>query len=339
MADVPVGAYLSGGLDSSVLVALMRQLEPGTIKIFSIGFDSAMDETSQARDIAARFETEHHELQCRDVDFEHLDRLVWHLDEPIGDVIVLPMYLLAREARRHVKVVLKGEGADEIFGGYLFHKVLLGLCTYRRYVPYPLRSLVRLLLRSTPHTWLNQLFDYPAQLSHDGKDKLVSFLEEMEYASLGTQYRSIISLFHNDTLMQLYQPDFRHQVQMATARAAPCSQGWGDLDQILSLQYQDWLPDDILMKLDKMTMAHGLRGACRLWITTWWTSRPVCQPPLRSPGGRINGSCDSSLPVSCRPPRRGARSNRFICRWSDTFSNRRFVASFRPFRKTTCCKI
>ncbi|PON13167.1 hypothetical protein C2W62_35795 [Candidatus Entotheonella serta] len=104
MADVPVGAYLSGGLDSSVLVALMRQLEPGTIKTFSIGFDSAMDETSQARDIAARFETEHHELQCRDADFEHLDRLVWHLDEPIGDVIVLPMYLLAREARRHVKV-------------------------------------------------------------------------------------------------------------------------------------------------------------------------------------------------------------------------------------------
>jgi len=122
LADVPVGAFLSGGLDSSTVVALMVRHTAGRVKTFSLGFDtggSVYNELPDARRVAEHFDTEHHELIVRDVDLiEVLRTLVYHYDEPLGDPACFPIYLLSRFAREHVKVVLCGDGGDELFGGY-----------------------------------------------------------------------------------------------------------------------------------------------------------------------------------------------------------------------------
>lgn len=261
IADVPVGAYLSGGVDSSVLVAMMAKHHPGPIKTFSVGFKSHHDETDLARETARILGTDHTEILCDDRDFENLDRIVWHLDAPIGDAIVLPMFLLAQQARKSVKVVLSGEGGDEIFGGYLFHKTLLLASRFKAPLLFPVRKTGIAALNLLPHQIINRGFDYPADLGKQGKQRLVAFLKALDNNGIASQYRHLISLFSEEELARSYHPVFKTQLcahppyvhDEVDASISP-------LDQILSVQYRDWLPDDILMKLDKMTMAHSLEG-------------------------------------------------------------------------------
>ena len=125
MSEVPFGAYLSGGLDSSTIVGAMSRIVSTPVRTFSVGFDYEHDELEGAADTARRFGCDHTEIVCRLSDLDLLPEIVWHLDEPLGDPIVIPMYLLAREAKKKVTVILAGEGADETLGGYLFHKALL----------------------------------------------------------------------------------------------------------------------------------------------------------------------------------------------------------------------
>ncbi|MFQ5349929.1 MAG: asparagine synthase (glutamine-hydrolyzing) [Thermoanaerobaculia bacterium] len=126
ISEVPVGAYLSGGLDSSVIVAAFSKLIDRPVKTFSVGFGYSHDEIEQAAETARHLGCDHTQVDCTAEDLLLLPTIVHHLDEPIGDPIVVPMYLLAREATKQVTVILTGEGADEIFGGYLFHRALLG---------------------------------------------------------------------------------------------------------------------------------------------------------------------------------------------------------------------
>src|SRR3972149_335008 len=261
VADVPVGAYLSSGIDSSVIVALMSKFHEGPVNTFSVGFRNNQDETLFASETAKLLGTNHHEILCDDTDFEKLDDLVWHLDEPIGDAIVLPMYLLAREARKHVKVILAGEGADEVFGGYLFHKSLLAVGLYKKYLPSSLRFVARNLFHAVPHQIINRYFDYPAVLGSEGKKKLSGFLKQIEVNTIAEQYRNLISLFSDSELNLFYHPDFKKRLNGRKCYVSDNNhQSLTLLDEILAVQYRDWLPDDILMKLDKMTMANSLEG-------------------------------------------------------------------------------
>jgi len=121
VADVPVGAFLSGGVDSSAIVALMKRHASGPVKTFSLGFSigGAYNELSDARLVAKYLGTEHYELHVEHVDLiQTLRTLVYHYDEPFADAAAFPLYLLSRFAREHVKVVLSGDGGDELFGGY-----------------------------------------------------------------------------------------------------------------------------------------------------------------------------------------------------------------------------
>ncbi|MFA6111299.1 MAG: asparagine synthase (glutamine-hydrolyzing), partial [Candidatus Latescibacterota bacterium] len=120
MSDVPFGAFLSGGLDSSAVVALMSRVMSEPVKTFSIGFSEqgSLDETRFARLVAETFRTQHREIDCTADGVEALPRLIHHLDEPFADPIIVPTFQVAELAARHVKVVLTGEGADEVFGGY-----------------------------------------------------------------------------------------------------------------------------------------------------------------------------------------------------------------------------
>ncbi len=118
-SDVPLGAFLSGGVDSTAVVGLMSRLESGRIKTFSVGFhDERYDELSYARRAATAFGTDHHELVLGPQPPEVLEDIIWHLDEPFGDSSAIPTYLVSKLAAAHVKVVLSGDGGDELFGGY-----------------------------------------------------------------------------------------------------------------------------------------------------------------------------------------------------------------------------
>lgn len=119
ISDVPLGAFLSGGVDSSVVVALMAQLSGAPVKTFSIGFEEKdYDELPYARQVARRYETDHHEFIVRPDATEIFDRLVWHYNEPYADESAIPTYYLSRLTRQHVTVALNGDAGDENFGGY-----------------------------------------------------------------------------------------------------------------------------------------------------------------------------------------------------------------------------
>jgi asparagine synthase (glutamine-hydrolysing) len=264
ISDVPLGAYLSGGLDSSAIVAAMSRLVAKPIRTFTVGFDYEHDELKTAAETARLLGCEHTEVACRASDVELLPQIVYHLDEPVGDPIVIPMYQLAREAKKHVTVILAGEGADETLGGYLFHKALLLGHRVDELVPRRLRQAVLSpALAMTPAALLNLAFSYPAALGQRGKTKVVDFLNLIGPEHLSDAYIHLISLFDERDTKDLYTEDFRNSINgnsQSRNGAPPPSNAVPYLNRILHLQFPHWLPDDILMKQDKMSMAHGVEA-------------------------------------------------------------------------------
>jgi asparagine synthase (glutamine-hydrolysing) len=264
IADVPLGAYLSGGLDSSVIVAAMSKLTSGPVRTFTVGFDYEHDELGEAAATAKLLGCRHTEIPCGVGDIAHLPKIVWHLDEPLGDAIVIPMYLLAREAKKQVTVVLTGEGADETLGGYLFHRALLMGNRLARAVPRSLRSAVMLpALQATPAAALNLAFDYPANLGDRGKLKVIDFARLLDEEHLPQAYLHLISLFDGRDTPTLYSNEFARSLNgggLAVETIGGENMAAPFLNRALHLQFDHWLPDDILMKQDKMSMASGIEG-------------------------------------------------------------------------------
>lgn len=260
MSEVPFGAYLSGGLDSSVIVAAMAARVSTPVRTFAVGFDYAHDELAAASETARLLGCEHTEIACTIDDIELLPDLVYHLDEPLGDPIVIPMHRLARTAKSHVTVIQAGEGADEILGGYLFHKALLGGCRLNRAVPgFIRRGLLGPALRATPARVLNLAFSYPAALGGRGKQKLLDYLDLTGADRLPEAYRHLISLFDARDVEALYANEFERALGDAPPHELASPDGAAPyLNRILHLQFAHWLPDDILMKQDKMSMASGV---------------------------------------------------------------------------------
>lgn len=254
IADVPVGAFLSGGIDSNVIVALMAEVGSSPVRTFSIGFSEAGDDDlTRAAVTAKALGTRHTEILCGVEDFLSLPDIACKLDEPVGDPIVVPMYALAREARKAVTVVLSGEGADEILGGYMFHRKIVQLDRMRRMLPGVLWPMVAGVVGMVPPALLDRVFDYPGALGTAGRAKIARLLRGLRHDDLGRLYRSAITLFDDD--------DLAEAGVKAAAPAALAAGGEGSvLQRLIGLQYAHWLPDDILMKSDKMTMAHSLEG-------------------------------------------------------------------------------
>jgi asparagine synthase (glutamine-hydrolysing) len=259
MSEVPLGAYLSGGVDSSTIVALMAKLTNSPVRTFTVGFGYERDEFAEAAETARRLGCRHTEVSCRASDLELLPRIIWHLDEPIGDPIVVPMFQLAHEAKKHVTVILAGEGADELLGGYLFHQVLLRAHQAARVVPGVVRRwIVRPALGALPPGVLDLAFDYPAALGTRGKQKVIDFLGLMNRAQLKQGYRHLISLFDERDTQDLYADDFKSRLGAPREEFEPAGENLPLLNRIIDLQFEHWLPDDILTKQDKLSMASGI---------------------------------------------------------------------------------
>lgn len=256
-SDVPVGAYLSGGIDSSLLVALMCE-QNQNVNTYSVGFNSAIDETSEARETAKLFNTQHHEIHCQPSDIDLLPKIIYHMDRPVGDALIIAFYKLAQFARRDVKVVISGEGADEIFGGYQFHKVLKLYELYNKIVPEAVqKNAIIPFFKILPSNLLNYFFRFPAALGNEGKKNIISLLKSYNENSLVANYYALKTLWRDDSRANLYSTEYKNYLTTSWIPAMREHKG-AFLDRLLKLQWDEWLQDWAIIRQDKNAMAHSL---------------------------------------------------------------------------------
>lgn len=264
ISEVPLGAYLSGGVDSQTITAVMARQLDSPVRTFTVGFDFQHDEVTEAAATAKALGAHHTEVACRASDIALLPEIVYHLDEPLGDPIVIPMFQLARAAKREVTVILAGEGADETLGGYLFHRALLLGRRLASVTPRTIRSgLLAPLVRALPTGLLDVAFDYPAALGRRGRQKVADFIDLLDESQLEAAWRHLISLFDRRDTAELYADGFRAALGGAPRLRYAPGRGMSALDapllnRIIDLQFAHWLPDDILTKQDKVSMASGI---------------------------------------------------------------------------------
>ena len=254
--EEPVGAYLSGGIDSALVVAAMKRFR-SQVSTYSIGFGSCQaDETQQAEETAALLGASHRSIFLGPEDFNRLPEIVYQMDRPVGDPLIVAFDKLARVASNDVRVVLGGEGADELFGGYQFHRVMQLTNTYHNHCPAAIRGVLNGLVRRAPLGLLDRFFELPASLGREGRARLTDFLQ-------GYKDRSLRS---NDDLLKTLWHESERDALCTTPIAS--SRSMGDtyiddkdiafLDKLLALQWDGWLQDWALIRQDKNTMAHSV---------------------------------------------------------------------------------
>jgi asparagine synthase (glutamine-hydrolysing) len=257
IADVPLGALLSGGIDSSIVVALMSQLSERPVKTFSIGFEEqAFNELPYARLVAERYATDHHEVVVRPNALEILPSLVRHFGEPYADSSAIPTYYVAKATRDHVKVALNGDGGDECFAGYDRY---LGSRLAERYhnIPAPVRKLALEPLRhlipdSVPRR--HRLRQVKSFLQGAGEPASRRYLRWITYFS-SKQKRDLYTQEFQQHLASYDADEWLLRMWDHVARASV-----DPLDAVLSLDVQSYLPNDLLVKMDIATMANSLEA-------------------------------------------------------------------------------
>jgi asparagine synthase (glutamine-hydrolysing) len=246
VSDVPVGAFLSGGLDSSAVVAMMSRPKDVDLKTFSIGFaEASHDELPYARQVAAQFGTDHYDLVLRPNVVQIVEDLTWYLDEPFGDTSAIPTYMVSKLAAEHVKVVLSGDGGDELFAGYDKY-VVEGRERMRERIPRGIRKAAGAVGAMMPHGMTGRRF--LRHLALEGP----------------ARYFDASTMFHADEMRRLFRTEALAQI----ARHDPWSVSraeWREPsgDWLAAAQYDDinrYLPLDILTKVDRMTMAHSIEA-------------------------------------------------------------------------------
>lgn len=249
MADVPVGAMLSGGVDSSIITGVMSKLTSHRVKTFSVGFDHPeYNELPYARLVADHFGTEHHELVVNSSDLTHYwPILTWHRDEPVSEPSDLGVYLVSKLARQHVKVVLSGEGGDELFAGYPKY-VVDWLASYYHLLPTPLRDHVIAPLLSKLPYGMRKLKMAERNLSQPAPERWMTW-----FGVFNAQLKD--NLLSKRTKAHIDQDGSR-----AFRRLLEHNPQRDNLSSMLYLDTRIWLPDNLLMKGDKMTMAASLEG-------------------------------------------------------------------------------
>ena len=289
VSDVPIGAFLSGGVDSSAVVAFMSAASDRPVKTYAIGFgggaaEDYYNELPYARKVAQRFGTDHHEILVRPDVTALLPKLLWQMDEPIADTAFITTYLVSQFARRDVTVILSGVGGDELFGGY---RRYLG-SHYQAYfdrLPLGLRRAASALGERLPgdrHSpLLNALRLAKGFLSTAG----LPFDE---------RYRSYVEVFPDDAARALLRHP-RHDEHDALADAFAAAGSSDELNQMLSVDAQTQLPDDLLLLTDKMSMAVSLE--CRVPLLDHELVELAARMPqeVKIRGGRLKHALKAAL--------------------------------------------
>ena len=247
ISDVPIGAFLSGGIDSSAVVATMARVAPDPVKTFSIGFaEAGYDELAHAREVAAAFGTDHYDLVLRPDVIQIVEDLTWYLDEPFGDTSAIPTYMVSKLAAEHVKVVLSGDGGDELFAGYEKYVVE---SRERRFDKIP--------------AWLRRAGGAVGDAMRDGM-RGRRFLQHLALDG-PARYLDASTMFTRDQMRRLFHDDAfdemsRHDPWRASLAAFAPTGGGEWLAAVQHHDLQTYLPLDILTKVDRMTMAHSIEA-------------------------------------------------------------------------------
>ncbi|HYM25704.1 MAG TPA: asparagine synthase (glutamine-hydrolyzing) [Vicinamibacterales bacterium] len=248
LSDVPLGAFLSGGIDSSLVVGLMAEASGRRVKTFSIGFDvPEFDELEHARTVAHHFGTDHHEFVVKPDAVAILDRLIAHFDEPFADASAIPTWYVSEMARRHVTVVLSGDGGDELFGGYDRYLPHPRVVAFDRYGPRALRRVAAMTAARLPHGVRGKNF-----LRHVGRSERGRYIDSVRF-------------FSADEKPALLSPDVRSALAEADpeARLSTHFDRYAHLSwptQMMRFDAETYLPEDVLTKVDRMSMAHSIES-------------------------------------------------------------------------------
>lgn len=252
IADVPLGAFLSGGVDSSTIVSIMQSLSSRPIKTYSIGFEEeGFNEAENARIIAQYLKTDHHELILTPQDATSIiSQLPKYFDEPFADASQIPTYLVSRLARKSVKVVLSGDGGDELFAGYNRHRIAVQMQEIYSFLPLVFRNIIGNSIKLRNEDFWDRMI--PPSLLPQAGDKLYKFANILKaknpkelYEILLSQRKTSINFLQNQHDINILQSEKQFSNFMD------------------SIQYWDlikYLPDDILAKIDRASMAVGLEA-------------------------------------------------------------------------------
>jgi asparagine synthase (glutamine-hydrolysing) len=298
VADVPLGAFLSGGVDSSSVVAMMARAAGTRVKTFSIGFSAReYDETRYARLVAERYATDHEEFVVEPDAVAVLPRLVWHYGEPFADPSAIPTYYVSEMARRRVKVALNGDGGDECFLGYNRYRAMRHLARLDRAPGWGRAGLARLLGLAPP------------ALGRRYKLREIRAVLEASRAEPASRYLPTLAYFTDAQKEALYGEGMSRSLRHAGASlfepffAAPESLvGGANLADI-----HTYLPDDLMVKVDVASMAHGLEARSPFLdyeLVEWAAALP---PSLKLAGGVSKALLKSAMapylpaPVLARP--------------------------------------
>jgi asparagine synthase (glutamine-hydrolysing) len=276
VSDVPLGAFLSGGIDSSAVVGVMASLIDRPVETFTIGFDDrdGFDERPYARAVATRHRTAHHDYVVHPNAVDLVERLVWHHDQPFGDSSAVPTFLLSEVTRGEVTVALSGDGGDELFAGY--ERFAAGLLAQRyRELPRRVRSTLRASSELLPAGALR------------GRAASVQRFARVAELGLPDAYRSWISYIQDperDALVGGADDDWA----IADYRAIwAASEGAHTLDRLLDVNLRTYLLDDLLVKADRMSMAHGLEVRSPFLDTELLALASRLEPKLKLRGVKL----------------------------------------------------
>ncbi|MEK4565682.1 asparagine synthase (glutamine-hydrolyzing) [Alkalihalobacillus sp. FSL R5-0424] len=240
-SDVPVGAFLSSGIDSTTIVALAKEHNPN-LKTFTVGFDhEGFSEVNIAKDSAEKLGVENIHKHITPEEFiRELPKIIWHMDDPVADPAAVPLYFVAKEASKHVKVVLSGEGADELFGGYNIYREPQALRYFNRW-PSQMKRTINKMALGLPEGMRGRSYllrgTTPIEERYIGNAKIFTELEKEQ----------ILRTYHNDySFTELTKGLYQKAVS------------YTDSTKMQYIDLHTWLPGDILVKADRMTMAHSL---------------------------------------------------------------------------------
>ena len=252
VSDVPLGAFLSGGVDSAAVVAFMTRIMKQPVKTFAIGFtdDPSFNELEYARIVAKESRSDHHEFLVSPDAIDLVPRLVWHYDQPFADSSAVPEFLVAQMTREHVKVALTGDGGDELFAGYERFAAARIAESYRR-MPRLLQRAIKQFLGMVPESTTYRSFGRRARRFVDSAA-----------LPLSERYLRWVGMFSSDLISDLLV-DISDCNPVAHFQAYFDSEHENDLiGQLLSVNMKSYLPGDLLVKTDRMTMANSLEARC-----------------------------------------------------------------------------
>jgi asparagine synthase (glutamine-hydrolysing) len=279
ISDVPLGALLSGGLDSTIVVGIMSRLCGQPVRTFTVGFadETSFDERPYAAIAAKAFGTHHTEFVVRTDAMALARRLLWHHDQPYGDSSALPTYQVSRLARRHVTVVLNGDGGDEVFGGYERFWAALVAARIPGFVGGLGGAIARMLPRDSGYYGFRRRLERFA--ARNGEPPFERYLDW-------------VGIFGPDAASAVLRPELAKQCDIPgiypqlRGRFAPNGKGVL-LDQLLDLNFSTYLPDDLHVKVDRMTMANSLEARSPMLDTAVMEYAATLPPELKIRGGQL----------------------------------------------------